>query len=81
MTNVAPNEGAAATDTSVVVTGTAFDGATAVTVAGGSVPFAFVSSTRINAVVPAGGAGDLQVSVETPAGISPVTDAAKFTRR
>ncbi|MGY2154529.1 IPT/TIG domain-containing protein, partial [Nocardia gipuzkoensis] len=70
LTSVVPNSGPAAGGTTVVLTGTGFTGATAVTF--GATPatsFTVNSATQITAVAPAG-TGTVQVTVTAPGGTS-----------
>ena len=72
VTSLSPNQGPVAGGTSVVITGTDFTGATAVSF--GSTPaksFTVNSSTQITAVAPAGAAGSVYVTVTTPTATSP----------
>jgi len=69
VTTVAPASGPTAGGNNVVITGTNFTGATAVSVGGmpcGS--FIVESATQINCLLPAGSAGSAAVQVTTPAG-------------
>ncbi|WP_217439606.1 IPT/TIG domain-containing protein [Nocardia barduliensis] len=72
--SVSPDSGPAAGGNTVVLTGTGFGGATAVTFgASAASSFTVVSGTRITAVAPAG-TGTVAVTVTTPKGTSnPVT--------
>ncbi|OBT44743.1 hypothetical protein VE00_05310 [Pseudogymnoascus sp. WSF 3629] len=72
ITQVTPASGPVSGGNTVVVTGSNFDGATAVTFGGNAASsFTVISPTRINAVAPPGTAGTASVVVTTPAGASP----------
>ncbi len=71
LTSVVPNSGAAAGGNTVTLTGTGFTGASAVRF--GATPatsFTVISGTQISAVVPAGTAGQVTVTVTTAGGTS-----------
>ncbi|WP_406407831.1 IPT/TIG domain-containing protein [Streptomyces halstedii] len=71
VTGVTPANGPTAGGTSVVLTGTGFTGATAVTFAGvPATSFLVNSATQISAVTPAGTTGAAVVTVTTPGGTS-----------
>ncbi|MFD3437235.1 IPT/TIG domain-containing protein [Streptomyces sp. NPDC058685] len=71
VTGVAPSNGPTSGGTSVILTGTGFTGATAVTFAGvPAMSFIVNSATQITAVTPAGNAGAAVVTVTTPGGVS-----------
>ncbi|WP_345718827.1 beta strand repeat-containing protein [Kineosporia mesophila] len=80
VTAVVPSSGPTSAGTSVVITGTALTGATAVkfgtTAATG---FTVNSATQITATAPAGTAGPADVTVTTPGGTSPVSAADQYT--
>ena len=80
VTGLAPISGSTAGGFSVVITGTAFTGATAVTV-GGTAATSYVvnTATQITAVFPAKAAGTYDVLVTTPTGTSPNTPNDNFT--
>ncbi len=79
VTNVNPNSGAAAGETTVTITGTNFTGVTAVKFgANNAKSFTFNSATSITAVSPAG-AGVVNVTVSTPAGSSAPNPADEFS--
>jgi hypothetical protein len=80
VSSLSPTSGPTAGGTSVTIKGTNFNGATQVlfgTVAASS--FSVSSSTRINAVSPAEGAGAYDVTVTTPGGTSATGAADQFT--
>ncbi|WP_040840876.1 IPT/TIG domain-containing protein, partial [Nocardia brevicatena] len=67
LTSITPTSGSAAGGTSVVLTGTNFTGATAVSFGGTpATSFTVNSSTQITAVTPAHAAGPVSVTVTTP---------------
>jgi IPT/TIG domain len=68
VSSVSPSGGTVAGGTSVVITGTGFTGATAVTFGGVAATIGTVSATSITATTPAHGAGAVNVQVTTPAG-------------
>jgi len=68
ITGVQPGSGPTAGGTSVILSGSAFSGATGVTFNGAAAAFTVVSNTRIDCVTPAGSAGQASVVVTTPAG-------------
>ncbi|MEI6621923.1 MAG: fibronectin type III domain-containing protein, partial [Actinomycetes bacterium] len=78
VTTVSPSQGPAGGATSVVITGTDFTGATAVTF-GGTAAASYVvnSATQITATTPAGSAGPVTVAVTTSGGTG--TKALGFT--
>ncbi|MQY30702.1 IPT/TIG domain-containing protein [Nocardia aurantia] len=68
---ITPPSGRATGGTTVVLTGTALNGATAVSFGGTpATSFTVVSPTQITAVTPAGAAGTVAVTVTTPGGTS-----------
>ena len=73
MTPVKPNAGPLAGSTSVIITGTSLNGATAC-LFGGTPATSFVvnSSTQITAVAPAEAAGTIDITVTTPVERPPV---------
>jgi hypothetical protein len=78
---VSPASGAAGSDTPVVITGSDFTDASAVSFGGtDATTFSVDSANQITAVVPAGAAGDLDVRVTTPSGVSAVTAVGRFAR-
>jgi uncharacterized protein YhjY with autotransporter beta-barrel domain len=79
ITGATPNVGSNAGGTSVVLTGTNFTGATAVTFGGtAATSFTVDSATQITATVPAAGAaGAVAIAVTTPGGTA--TQASGFT--
>jgi hypothetical protein len=71
VTAVVPSSGPTSGGTSVTLTGTGFNGATAVTFAGiPATSFSVNSATQITAVTPAGSAGAAVVTVTSPGGTS-----------
>ncbi|MFI8301294.1 IPT/TIG domain-containing protein [Streptomyces nigra] len=71
ITGVTPASGPTAGGTTVILTGTGFTGATAVTFAGvPATSFVVNSATQITAVTPAGAAGAAVVTVTAPGGTS-----------
>ncbi|SDG53871.1 IPT/TIG domain-containing protein [Streptomyces griseoaurantiacus] len=71
ITGVTPASGPTAGGTTVILTGTGFTGATAVTFAGlPATSFLVNSATQITAVTPAGAAGAAMVTVTAPGGSS-----------
>ncbi|WP_312363719.1 IPT/TIG domain-containing protein [Ensifer sp.] len=80
VTAVAPSAGPTGGGTNVTITGTGFTGATAV--AFGATPatgYTVISGTRIDAIAPAGSAGQVDVRVTTPTGISAISASDKYT--
>jgi sugar lactone lactonase YvrE len=80
ITKVQPNAGLEAGGTTVTITGTHFNDATAVRFGStAATSFTVNSETSITAVSPAGTAGTVDVSVSTPGGTSAATAADHFT--
>jgi alpha-tubulin suppressor-like RCC1 family protein len=80
VTGVSPASGPAAGGTKVTITGSSFEGATAVHFgSGAAASFTVESSETISAVVPAGAAGTVDVTVSTAAGTSPTGTSDRFT--
>jgi hypothetical protein len=80
VTSVSPSSGSTAGGTSVTITGTNLNGASAVSF--GATPastFTVNSSTSITATSPAQGAGTVDVTVTSPAGTSTTSAADHFT--
>jgi hypothetical protein len=80
VTALAPNSGTTAGGTPVVLTGTNFQGVTAV--AFGANPassFTYVNPTTIDATSPAGSAGVINVTVTTPLGTSATGTGNQYT--
>ena len=79
VTGVSPSTGPAAGGTSVVITGTNFTGASAVTFGGiPATSFALNSATQITAIDPAG-SGMVNVLVTAPGGTSAISTSDQFT--
>ena len=78
ITSLSPTSGPAAGGTSVVITGTGFTGATAVTFGGTAAGYVVDSDTQITATSPAG-AGTVDVRVTTPNGTSANTAVDDYT--
>ena len=80
VSGVSPNSGPVTGATSVTITGTDLNGATAVAFGGtAAASFTVNSATSITAVTPADAAGTVDVVVTTPAGTSIITGADQFT--
>jgi IPT/TIG domain len=80
VTALAPNSGTTAGGTPVVLTGTNFQGATAVAFgANPAASFTYVNSTTIDATSPAGSAGVINVTVTTPLGTSATGVGNQYT--
>lgn len=80
ITGISPTTGVLGGNTSVVITGTNFIGATAVKFgANNAASFTVNSSTQITAVSPAGASGVVDVTVTTAGGTSAVSASDKFT--
>ncbi len=80
VTAVTPSAGPTGGGTSVTITGTGFTGATAV--AFGASPatgYTVISGTQINATAPAGSAGQVDIRVTTPSGISAINASDRYT--
>jgi len=79
VTDVEPNGGLTTGGTAVVITGTQFAGATAVTFGGtAATAFHVDSDTQITVTAPAHAAGSVQVRVTTTGGSSPDTSADDY---
>lgn len=79
VTSAAPAQGPTTGGTTVVVTGTAFTGASGVYFGGtAAASFTVDSATRITAVTPARAAGTVDVSVTAPGGTTALADAFRF---
>ncbi len=77
---VSPGDGPVAGGTSVNIAGSNLDGATSVHFGASSASsFTVNSATSITAVAPPGAAGTVDVSVTTPAGVSPLSAADHFS--
>jgi uncharacterized protein YhjY with autotransporter beta-barrel domain len=80
VTSISPTYGPTAGGTSVVITGTNFTGATAVTFGGiAATSFTVNNATSINATSPAKSAGTVDVRVTTTGGTSATSAADQFT--
>jgi hypothetical protein len=80
VTMVTPHKGSAASATTVSITGTGLDEASAVNFgAAAAARFEVKSSTSISAVSPAGMAGTVDVTVTTPGGTSATSSKGHFT--
>ncbi len=80
ITSLNPTGGTTAGGTSVIIMGTNFTGATAVTFGGlSATSFVFDSDTQITAVAPAHAAATVQVQVTTPGGSTADTAASHYT--
>ncbi len=79
VTGVSPPSGPVGGGTSVTITGVGFTGATEVDFGSVSASFSQTIDTVIIAVSPAQSAGTVDVRVTTSGGISPVSDADRFT--
>ncbi len=80
VTGVSPDSGATSGETAVTITGTNFEGATAVHFgATNAERFTVHSPTSITAVSPPGAVGTVDVTVTVPAGTSPTGPADRFT--
>jgi outer membrane protein OmpA-like peptidoglycan-associated protein len=80
LTMVSPASGPLAGGGNLVITGTAFTGATAVTVGGTAcASFSVDSATQITCVLPAGTAGSADVQVTTPEGSATLPAAYTYT--
>ena len=77
ITGVSPSSGSVSGGTSVTITGTDFNGATAVTFGGVPATFSLSGGTQISATTPAGVVGPVDVEVTTGAGTG--TSAGAFT--
>ena len=79
VTAVSPSSGPTDGGTSVVITGTNFTGATAVTFGGTAAGYVVDSATQITATAPAHAAGMADVLVTTPEGTSPNTASDDYS--
>ena len=75
VSSVAPGSGTTAGGTTVVITGSGFTGATAVTFGGTTATFTVESDTTIDTTTPAGSPGTVDVDVTTPDGTGDGTAA------
>ena len=78
VTNVNPNTGPPGGGTTVIITGTSFFGASAVSFGGNPAAFTFNSPTQLTAISPPG-AGTVDVIVTAAGGTSAATPADRFT--
>jgi hypothetical protein len=79
ITSVAPGAGTTAGGTTLIITGTGFSGATAVTIGGtAATTYIINSDTQITATTPAHAAGTVDVVVTTPGGASANTTGDNF---
>ncbi len=78
VTGIAPTSGKAAGGGTVRITGGGFSGATAVDFGGVGAEFTVVNDSLITATPPAG-SGLVDVTVTSPAGLSPVSAASQYT--
>jgi hypothetical protein len=78
VSSMSPGSGPTAGGTSVIITGTNFTGATAVTFGGTSASFTVNSATQITAVSPPHAAGTVDVLVATPNGTSAPVGGDQF---
>lgn len=78
VTQVSPASGPATGGTSLTLTGTGFTGATAVVFGSVQATPTFVSDTSITVTSPVGSAGTVNIQVNVPTGLSPVSTAATF---
>jgi len=82
VTRVSPARGPLAGGTVVHLTGTSLTEVSSVSFGGTpAASFAVLSSTSMTAVAPPGGVGTVAVTVVSPAGVSTVTAADRFTYR
>lgn len=80
ITAISPSQGDVAGGTQVTITGLNFSGTTAVMFGSTPAPaFTVVSHNQITATVPAGMAGDVQITVTSPEGTSTPTAASRYT--
>jgi hypothetical protein len=79
ITGVNPQSGPTTGGTVVVITGSGFTGATAVTFGGASANFTVNGDTQITATAPPHGSGTVDITVSAPSGTSPNTSADNFS--
>ena len=78
--SISPSDGSSNGHTGVVITGTNFTGASAVSFGGvAAVSFTVQSSTQIIAVAPAGTPATVNITVTGPAGVSSTSSSDQFT--
>jgi len=81
ITSILPRSGPTTAVTPVVLTGTDFGDATKVTLGGVSVPFTKVSATQLKATLPVHAAGEVDLQVTAPGGVSALTSASRYAYR
>jgi alpha-tubulin suppressor-like RCC1 family protein len=79
VTSVSPNIGTTAGGGTITITGVNFTGATAVKFGATSTTFTVVSNESVEAAIPPGAGGTVDVTVATPSGISPTGPADRYT--
>lgn len=79
VTGVSPNIGTTAGGGTITITGVNFTGATAVKFGATSTTFTVVSNESVEAVIPPGAPGTVDVTVATPSGMSPPGPADRYT--
>jgi Regulator of chromosome condensation (RCC1) repeat/IPT/TIG domain len=80
VTSVSPNIGSTAGGGTITITGVNFTGATAVKFGATAAPsFTVISSESVEAAIPAGAPGTVDVTVTTPSGISPTGPSDRYT--
>jgi hypothetical protein len=78
VTAVSPGSGPTAGGRSITLTGTAFTGASQVTIGAASVPFTVRSDTSITAVTPPHGSATIDIRVTTPGGTTATRSADRY---
>ena len=79
ITGISPNVGTTAGGTGVTITGTNFNGASALNFGGIAASYTVNSNTQITATSPAASAGTIDVTVSTPFGTSVINANDQFT--
>jgi hypothetical protein len=79
ITAVTPRAGLTYVPTPVVLTGTNLGDATKLTLGGISVPFTKVSATQLKATLPAHAAGEVDLQVTAPGGVSTLGSNARYS--